>query len=356
MRNTLPLIAFLLVSPALRSEEYKPGPDSQRKPEVPRGAITKYTWTSRIFPGTVRDYWVYVPAQYSADRAACVMVFLDGGGFVNETGGWRAPIVLDNLIAAKTMPVTIGVFVNPGVLPALSSNRQNRYNRALEYDGLGDRNARFLIEEILPEISKSYKLSTDPNDRAIAGSSSGGIAAFTAAWNRPDAFHRVLSFVGSFTNLRGGDTYPGLIRKMEPLPLRVFLQDGRADQNIYSGNWFLSNTEVFSALQYAGYESTFAAGTEGHNNKHGGAILPDAIRWLWKDLSEAGRKGHGRRGVAALHHHVSRSGIGLGGGKRRTHLDGRARGRSQRQFVLHGCRPAERTHLQDRCEAKGNGL
>src|SRR5262249_47677876 len=155
------------------------------------------------------------------------------------------PLVLDNLIHKGEMPVTIGIFINPGVLPALSSaSQQNRFNRSLEYDGLGDRYARFLIEEILPEVAKSYNVSGKPDDRGLAGQSSGGIAAFTAAWSRPDAFHRVLSFIGSYTDLRGGDIYPALIRKTEPKPLRVFLQDGENDLNLYAGSWFLANQSM----------------------------------------------------------------------------------------------------------------
>lgn len=199
--------------------------------------------------------------------------------------------MFDNLIQQGAMPVTIAVFINPGVAaPAAgtpsgipSGIRGPRYNRSYEYDGLGDRYPRFLLEEILPQVAKEYKLSTDPNDRAIAGSSSGGIAAFTAAWERPGEFRRVLSFVGSFTNLRGGDVYANLIRKMEPKPLRVFLQDGSNDQNIYSGSWFLANQSMAKSLEYAGYDVKFVVGTEGHNARHGGAILPDALRWLWRD-------------------------------------------------------------------------
>ena len=277
-------------------EEYKLGPDSQRQDGVPKGTVTKYTWTSKIYPGTVRDYFVYVPAQYDGTKPACVMIFQDGTGFVKEDGAWRAPVVFDNLIAKKEMPVTIGIFIDPGVLPALSADQQNRYNRSYEYDALGARYARFLIEEILPEAEKRYKLSADPNDRGIAGLSSGGIAAFTAAWNRPDAFRRVLSFIGSYTNLRGGDVYANWVRKVEPLPLRVFLQDGSNDLNLYAGSWFLANQALSSALQYAGYETTFTVGTEGHNAKHGGAILPDALRWLWKDYPKPVHKPTARVG------------------------------------------------------------
>jgi gluconolactonase len=276
------ILSFLVLLGTVAAEEYRVGPDSQRKPNVPRGTVTHYTWKSTIFPGTERDYWVYVPSQYNAAQKACLMVFQDGGGYVKEEGSWRVPVVFDNLIASGEMPVTIGVFVDPGVNRAWSDAQQPRFNRAFEYDSLGTRYARFLLEEILPEVGKQYNLSSDPNDRAISGSSSGGIAAFTVAFNRPDSFRRVLCFIGSFANLRGGDIYPALIRKMEPLPLRVFLQDGSNDLNLYAGNWFLANQEIASSLDLAGYESKFVTGTEGHNGKHGSAILPDALRWLWK--------------------------------------------------------------------------
>jgi sugar lactone lactonase YvrE/enterochelin esterase-like enzyme len=275
-------LALFLLTAACWGQDYALGPDSQRQPGVPAGAVTKSTWTSKVYPGAVRDYWVYVPAQYKPAEPAAVMIFQDGAGMVSETGRFRVPIVFDNLIHKKEMPVTIGIFVNPGVLPARAGNQQARYNRSYEYDALGDRYARFLIEEILPEVAKRYTLTSDPNLRALAGSSSGGIAAFNAAWNRPDQFRRVLSFIGSYVNLRGAQILPSLIRKMEPKPLRVFLQDGNRDQNIYSGNWWIANQDMASALQYAGYETTFVTGTEGHNAVHGSAILPDALRWLWK--------------------------------------------------------------------------
>ena len=277
----LVLLLSLLIA-AASAEDYKLGPDSERKPGVPQGKLIHNTWKSKIFPGTVRDYWIYVPAQYDSSKKACVMVFQDGGGYVKEDGSWRVPVVFDNLIHAGEMPVTIGIFIDPGIVPALSSSQQPRLNRAFEYDSIGNRYSRFLLDEILPEVAKHYNLSGDPNDRAIAGSSSGGIAAFTVAFNRPDAFRRVLCFIGSFANLRGGDLYVWLIRKMEPLPLRVFLQDGTDDLNLYAGNWYLANQEIASSLELAGYESKFVVGTEGHNSKHGAAILPDALRWIWK--------------------------------------------------------------------------
>jgi gluconolactonase len=281
------LICFGLLCAVSAGQEYTPGPDSQRKEGVPRGTLTRHTWTSLIYPGTVRDYWVYVPVQYQAGKPVCLMVFQDGGTFVKDD---RVPIVFDNLIQSGAMPVTIGIFINPGTPPVLSNKHQPRWNRSYEYDGLGDRYARFLIEEILPEVVKQYNLSSDPNDRAIAGLSSGGIAAFTVAFTRPDAFRRVMSFIGSFANLRGGDVYGALIRKMEPLPLRVFLQDGTNDLNLYGGNWYLANQEIASSLDLSGYEYKFVVGSGGHDSHQAFAILPDALRWLWEGYPKPVRR------------------------------------------------------------------
>jgi enterochelin esterase-like enzyme/sugar lactone lactonase YvrE len=263
--------------------QYTLGPDSQVKPDVPKGTVTKHTFaTSKVYPGTSRDYWVYVPKQYDAARPASVMVFQDGGGYVREDGSWRVPVVFDNLIHQGAMPVTVGIFINPGVVPPARDGALPRFNRSAEYDDVSERYARFLIEEILPEVGKSYNLTTDPNQRAIAGASSGAIAAFAAAWNRPDAFRRVFSTIGTYVGLRGGHHFPPLIRKTEPRPLRVYLQGGTGDLNNYAGNWFLANQEMFSALDMAGYDVVHNWGTGAHNSQHGGAILPEAMRWLWR--------------------------------------------------------------------------
>ena len=275
---TRTLAAVLMLAPAAaHAEEYVLGPDSHRQPGVPQGKVTKHEWTSKIYPGTVRDYWVYVPAQYKPDKPACTMVFQDGATFVNENGAFKTTVVFDNLIHKGDMPVTIGVFINPGVVPGAAPNTQSRFNRSAEYDAVGPRFPTFLIEEILPEVAKHYNLSNDPDDRAISGSSSGGNASFNAAFTRPDVFHRVLSFIGGFTNLRGDHIYPSLVRKMETRPLRVFLQDGTGDINVFS------NHELAAALRDANYDYKLVIGTEAHNSKHGSAILPDALRWLWRD-------------------------------------------------------------------------
>jgi enterochelin esterase-like enzyme len=282
------IVLVLLSSSALRAaDEYKLGPDSFPQEGVPRGEVTKYTFTnSMVYPGTVRDYWVYVPKQYDPAKPTALMVFQDGGGYQSTAGQYRATVVFDNLIAKKEMPVTIGVFVNPGVVPSTEQGKKDRSNRSFEYDSLGDAYAKFLLNELLPEVAKKYNLTTDPDLRAIGGASSGGICAFTVAWERPDAFRKVLSHIGSFTNIRGGHVYPALIRKTEKKPLRVFLQDGSGDLDNLHGNWPLANQEMAAALKFMGYDYKFEFGTEGHNGKHGGAILPDSLRWLWRDSAK----------------------------------------------------------------------
>jgi enterochelin esterase family protein len=211
------------------------------------------------------------------------MIFQDGRNYANTNGQFRVTTVFDNLIHKKEMPVTIGIFINPGEVPATETGNKVRSNRSFEYDSLGDLYARFLLEEILPEVGRKYNLTRDPEGRAIGGISSGGICAWTVAWERPDAFRKVLSHVGSFTNIRGGHAYPALIRKTEKKPIRIFLQDGSGDLDNLHGNWPLANQEMAAALKFAGYDYKFEFGDGGHNGKHGGAILPDSLRWLWRD-------------------------------------------------------------------------
>src|SRR6266513_385485 len=271
---TLVLAAF----GAQAADDYKLGPDSQFKAEVPHGRVERFQFTnSMVFPGTVRDGGVYIPAQYDPSKPAALMVFQDGMGYLSTNGGWRVPLVFDNLIAANAMPVTIAIFLNPG-------SREGQSNRSFEYDSLGDAYAKFLINEAIPFVTNQFALAItdDPELRAICGASSGGICAFTVAWERPDQFRKVLSTIGSFTNIRGGHVYPALISKTERKPLRVFLQDGSNDLNNLHGNWPLANQEMASALAFMGYEYQFVLGTGSHSGQHGGAILPDTLRWLWR--------------------------------------------------------------------------
>jgi enterochelin esterase family protein len=273
----------LLVTPwsLQAADDYRLGPDSQEQSGVPKGKITHHQWTSTVFAGTVRNYWVYIPAEYDG-RPACVMIFQDGAAYVDKKGSFRVPIVFDNLIYKKQMPVTIGLFINPGSFAAKAPGQKPASNRSFEYDTLSDQYARFLETEMLPEVAKEYKLRSDAAGRAICGISSGGICAFTAAWQRPDLFSKVLSHVGSFTNIRHGDVYPGLIRKTKPKPIRVFLQDGSGDLDNEHGSWPLANQQMALALKFAKYDYRFEYGDGGHNGKHGGAILPDSLRWLWR--------------------------------------------------------------------------
>lgn len=272
-------------------EDYPVDPDSKPNPDIPHGEVLKFSFEeSKIFPGTVRDYWVYVPAQYTPDKPACL--------YVNQDGiQWQAPTVFDNLIAKKEMPVTIGVFVMHGRVKG-SATSLDRFNRSFEYDGLGDNYVRFLLEELLPQVEtkrtadgRAIHFSHEANDHAIGGSSSGAIAAFTAAWERPDAFSRVFSSIGTYVGLRGGDRYPTLIRKSEPKPIRVFLQDGANDLNIYAGDWWMANQTMERALIFSGYEVNHIWGEGAHNGKHGTAIFPNVMRWLWKDWPQPVKAG-----------------------------------------------------------------
>jgi enterochelin esterase family protein len=279
-------------------ELYAIPPENLEQLNVPKGTLKQMPkWSSRIFEGTTRDWWVYIPAQYRAEDPACLMLFQDGSIYKEFV-----PTVFDNLIAKGQIPTTVGIFIDPGKFQKGEEN--NRFkddhfaqlnaagcsNRSFEYDTLSDQYARFLLEEILPEVEKSVNLRHDAASRAIAGMSSGGICAFTVAWERPEEFSKVLSWVGSFTNIacgrtlrEGGHNYQAMIRKMPKKPIRIFLQDGENDVDDINGNWPLANQELAKALSYSGYDFRFEYGHGFHNGKHGRALLPDALRWLWHD-------------------------------------------------------------------------
>jgi enterochelin esterase-like enzyme len=257
------------------------GRDSMKQAGVPEGALTKEEFRSEVFPGTVRELCVYVPSQYTAEKPAALMVFQDGWKYADPAGPFRATTVMDNLIHQGKMPVTVGVFVNPGVFPATGEGREEVKNRSFEYDSLGDRYVRFLMEEILPRVEERYHLSHDPQMRGICGASSGGICAFTAAWERPDMFGKVISHVGSFTNIRGGHVYPALIRSSAKKPIKVYLQGGSNDADNYAGSWALGNLQMAASLNYMGYDYQLEYGDGVHSSEHGGATLPEAMAWLW---------------------------------------------------------------------------
>jgi enterochelin esterase family protein len=298
MKTCLAFAAVLLTVSVLnpltsfaQEQQYQFGPDSFVK-DVPQGDIIQgEILQSKVFPGTKRRYSVYVPKQYDPAKPAALMVFQDGHAYESRTGSYRATVVMDNLIARGEMPVTIGVFVDPGhkkdKLPEKRGWRPQPENRSFEYDTLSGDYATFLLEEVLPPVLEKYNIDENPDRWAICGASSGGICAFTVAWQRPDKFRKVLSHIGSFTNIRHGDTYPGIIRKTEPKPIRVFLQDGSGDLDNQHGNWPLANQQMAKALAFKKYDYKFVYGTGGHNGNHGGAILPDSMRWLWRGDKEA---------------------------------------------------------------------
>lgn len=283
------LTASLVLAPIHVAQQVKGDDlDRQVQPGVPQGKVTTGVFSeSRLFPGTRHNYSVYVPAQYDENQPAKLMVFMDGMNYAKPDGAFRVPIVLDNLIHQKAMPVTIAVFVNPGTIPATKPGATDRSNRSFEYDSMGDRYSHFLIDEFLPVALKGLNVSTDPGDRAVCGISSGGICAFTVAWEMPSQFGKVLSHIGSFTNIRGGWAYPGLVRKTKesPKPIKVYLQEGKDDLNNLHGNWPLGNQDLAAALQFAGYSYRLVMTEGGHSGKWAGVEFPDAVRWLWSDDS-----------------------------------------------------------------------
>ena len=285
---------LLMAAHGFAADDYTfPCPEATPAAGVPRGTITEHTWkTSKVFPGTSRSYWVYIPAQYKADGPpANVMVFQDGQWYQDLKGQWRVPAVFDTLIHRKEMPITVGIFITPGNFPdKIGKDGKPQSNRSFEYDTLSAQYAEFLEKELLPEVEKSVKLTTKSSGRAICGISSGGICAFTAAWEKPELFSKVLSHVGSFTNIRGGHVYPGVIRKTPAKPIRVFMQDGSNDLDNEHGSWPLGNLQIANSLRYMGYDYKFAYGDGGHNGKHGSAILAESLRWLWRDWDAPEKK------------------------------------------------------------------
>lgn len=315
-RIPLALVLVLLAGPAVAQQRaarepvvpprYALGPDSLPQKDVPKGKLEgPFLFRSNVIKNTVRQYWVSVPAQYTGDKPAAVLVFQDGARAVNPNGVLRVPQVLDNLIAKKQIPVTVGVYITPGQRGETFPDgigTGNPDNRDREYDVLTPDYVKMVVDEILPEVGKRYKLSAKPEDRAIGGSSSGGICAFTAAWERPDQFRNVVSLIGSFTDIHGGHVYPELVRKAEKKPLRVFLQDGELDnrspQNL-NRDWYLQNQKMIAALKEKGYDHAAVIGKGGHSDDHGGAILPLMLRWVWRDHPDVAKPAEDLVAVAA---------------------------------------------------------
>jgi enterochelin esterase-like enzyme len=295
-QNTM---AQLSTTPTQGNDDfYHLGPDSLPHEGVPHGEIVGPLYLpSEAYPGTQHTYFVYVPAQYDKAKPAALMVFQDGHAFMNLEGEARVPYVVDNLIHRREIPVMLCVFINPGRTPEQSEPTAQEWgdrgsNRPQEYNALDDKYARVICDELLPELAKTYNISKNPEDRGICGCSSGAIAAFTVAWERPDEFRKVLSIVGSFTNIRGGHEYADIVRESEPKPIRVFLQDGRNDnrQRRRGGraydetwDWFLQNVRLKDALTEKGYDVNYSWSIGQHGLKAGGVMIPEMMRWLWRD-------------------------------------------------------------------------
>lgn len=263
---------------------YDHGPDSVVQPDVPAGQTIEFDWRrSAIYPGTSRRFWVHVPARYDPSEPAALMVFQDGWWYLDPDGEVRGGVVLDNLIHHGDIPVTIGVFIDPGVFEAVA-DATARKNRNVEYDAFDDRYVTFLLQEIIPQVTERYSIADAPDRWGICGGSSGGNCAFTAAWLRPDRFRRVIGCLSSFTQMPGGNPYPELIPSVARKPVRILLQAGHRDLrwNESEGNWLANNLRVAAALAEAGYDFRLVLGDGGHSPNHGGVLLPDALRWLWR--------------------------------------------------------------------------
>lgn len=288
------ILLIPLLLPAQSSSE-KQNPQTSTaasKGVIPKGTVTKHTITNILIYQLklYREYYVYVPAQYNGESDAAVMVFQDGWVFADKDHPYAdkrnyAPDVFDKLIHEKKMPVTIGIFVEPGNIDEdYPENRMENSKRSEEYDELSDRYVSFLINTLIPEVAKNYRLTSDPKLRAIGGFSSGGNCAFTAAWQRPDYFHRVLSFAGAYINIRGGHIYPYLVRSTPKKDIKVYLQAGSNDIDIIFGNVWLANQQMAAAFKFKDYDYKFVK-TTGTHGQFMGERFESAIEWLWRDVA-----------------------------------------------------------------------
>ena len=240
--------------------------------------LIKKTFRSQIYKGTIRNYWVYVSDLYNSETPANLMVFQDGFYYIDEDRPMRVPVLIDKLVASKLIPPTVCVFVDPGVFESPSKPEHHPdTQRSFEYDTVSDQYTRFLVEELLPEAIAGLNISSNPNNRATIGFSSGGICAWSIAWFRSDLFGNVLSHCGSFVDIRGGGKYPYLIRNESPKPIRIFFQSGENDLDTRYGSWALGNKQMEAALKFKGYDYKFEFGTEGHNLAHGSELLEHSI-------------------------------------------------------------------------------
>ncbi|BDC49892.1 hypothetical protein F183_A22080 [Bryobacterales bacterium F-183] len=265
-------------------------PDAMPKAGVPQGTLSeKMTITSKIYNGMKADYWIYATAGVDPAKPAALMVWQDGQNLINRNRGKRLLTVTDNLVAQKLIPPMVQVLIAPGFSP------ENRPMRSIEYDTVTDAYPRFLMEEVLPEVEKRYKLREDGYSRAIGGESSGAICAFNAAWFMPEKFARVHSTIGSYTSiqwrpqekLEGGNVYPFKVRKEPKRNIRVWLSDGADDLENNHGSWPLQNIQMANSLKMREYDYHFRFGTAAHNGSQETIDLPESLTWLWRGYDAA---------------------------------------------------------------------
>ena len=263
-------------------------PECYAQDGVPQGTLSeKLVHSSKIYPEMKSDYWIYVPAQYDAKTPAALMVWQDGQNHIEREGRARTLNVVDNLIHQKKIPVMVHVFISPGI-----AGEQRM--RSIQYDTVDDTYARFLRDELLPEVYAKYNIRTDAYSRAIGGVSSGGICAFNTAWFQPDQFSRVLSVIGSFTSIQwtpgkreGGETYPFRVRKEAVRNIRIWMQDGAEDLENDHGSWPLQNIQLANSLKMKGYDFHLSFGSGTHNPAHAWSELPKSLAWLWREYDPA---------------------------------------------------------------------
>ncbi|MCX6589801.1 MAG: alpha/beta hydrolase-fold protein [Acidobacteria bacterium] len=264
------------------------GPDSYENAAAPAGKLSdKIVHTSKVYPGMVTNYWVYVPAQYSAATAAALFVVQDGQGYANREGANRLLITLDNLTHQKRIPVAITVMISPGMIG-------ERRMRSIQYDTVDDTYARFLREEIVKDVEAKYNIRKDAYSRAIMGESSGAICAFTVAWFDTERYSRVFSRIGTYTSIQwkpgqkdGGNIYPFWLRKSPRKNIRVWLQDSSNDLENDHGSWPLQNIQMANSLKMKEYDFKFTWGNGGHSTAQGNAQAPEALTWLWRGYDPA---------------------------------------------------------------------
>ena len=264
--------------------------ESYPQPGVPQGKLSEaINIESKLYPGLKARMWYYTPAQWDGRTPLPVQFWGDGQFYTaSRNDAYHLLDTFDNLFAEKRIPLMANIFVEPGTAP-------QRNIRSIEYDTVDDKFARYVLDEVLPEVEKLVPLRKDGYSRAMVGESSGGICAFNAAFLKPDQFSRVLSWIGSFAALQtsdqqptGGAAYPILVRRTDKKNIRVWLQDGAEDQeNPRAGSWPLANIHLANSLKLKGYDYHFSFGVGTHSQRQGSAELPDSLVWLWRDYDPA---------------------------------------------------------------------